>query len=232
MNCNVTEDISVSGRVIAALTRMNETERRVAIRRLRNENRRATREAFLATFANPDESVRISAAAVLPIVGAAPDSTSTLIRHLRTNSTPQVRSACARELARYEAPEAADAVLAALDDPDDDVVLAACDYLARWGGRPAIEALLQQLAHRSWHVRLRACLALVDLGVCSVRLLVTLEALSNEPEAIAHDARTAAVDARIEETGGLMPEPERIGSMREIVDRAKRTHMRTVRLAA
>jgi len=232
MNVNVTEDISVKGRVMAALTRMDEVERRVAIRRLRNENRRATIDACLSSLDNADESVRISAAKTLPIVGSTPDVASKLIDLLRTNPTPQVRCACAKELARAESPEAADAVLASLDDSNDEVVMASCQYLARWGGRPAIEALLQLLSHPTWDVRLRASIALVDLGVCNARVLSTLESLAGAPEARVHDARVAAFDEAVEETGGLLPMHERIGTIREIVDRARRVHTRSVRMAA
>jgi HEAT repeat protein len=232
MTVNITEDISIRGRVMAALTRMDDAERRVAIRRLRNENRRATFEACVDILDSPDEAVRISAAKVLPIVGATPELAETLVNRLRHHPTPQVRSACAQILAKAELPEAADAVLAALDDPDDEVVKAACDYLARWGSRPAIEALLQTLCHHSWDVRLRACTALMDLDICNARVLMTVEELSTEPEAVDHDADVAARDSELEDNGGLMPPRERVGSMSEIVDRAKRIHMRTVRLAA
>jgi hypothetical protein len=232
MNVHVTEDISMNGRVMAALTRMNEVERRIAIRRLRNENRRATLDACLGTLENPDEAVRISAAKVLSIAVPTPDVAGLLIKQLRSNPTAEVRSACARELARTESPEAADAVLAALDDTDEDVVLAACDYLARWGGRPAIEALLEMLAHQSWTVRLHACAGLMALDVCNVRVLSTLESLSDDPEAHTHNATVALRDAEVEETCGLMPIRERIGSTAELIDRARRIHSRTVRLAA
>ena len=128
--------------------------------------------------------------------------------------------------------EAADAVLAALDDQDDAVVEASCDYLARWGGRPAIEALLATLSHRCWGVRLRACTALLDLDICNARVMVALEALSQDIEADAHDASIRAFDADLEESGGLLPVGERIGSMSELVERGRRIHSRTVRLAA
>lgn len=232
MNWETTEDLSVNGRVLSALTVMDDTQCRVAIRRLRNEDRTATVDAFMRNLESPDESIRLSAAKVLPVLAVRSDSAQGLIRQLRTNPTAEVRSACARELARTESPEAADAVLAALDDPDEEVVKASCDYLARLGGRPAIEALLQVLSHRSWSVRLRACTSLMDLDVCNARVLVALEALSEGLEADAHDAAVREFDARMEEAAGLLPVGERIGTMRELLDRAHHLHARTVRLAA
>ena len=232
VSLQTTEDISVRGRVLSALTRMEGMQRRVAIRRLRNEDRWATVDAFMTNLESPDETIRVSAATVLPILAPPPAAAPGLIQHLRSNPTPEVRTACARELVRMDTPEAADAVLAALDDPDEEVVKASCGYLARWGGRPAIEALLQLLAHRSWSVRLRACTALLDLDICNARVLVTLEALSEDLDADAHDAAVRAFDADLEESGGLLPVGERIGTMRELIDRGRRIHSRTVRLAA
>ena len=216
MNLGITEDISVGGRVLTALTRMDETQRRIAIRRLRNEDRRSTIDAFMGNLESPDESVRVSAAKVLPILAAPRDAAAGLIKQLRSNPTAEVRCACAKELVRMDTSEAADAVLAALDDPDDEVVKASCDYLARWGGRPAIEALLETLSHRCWGVRLRACTALMDLDICNARVLVALEALSQDVEADAHDATVRAFDADLEESGGLLPVGERTGTMAEL----------------
>lgn len=232
VSLQVTEDISVRGRVLTALSRMDEMQRRIAIRRLRNEDRRSTIDAFMGNLESPDESIRVSAAKVLPILAAPRDAAAGLIKQLRSNPTAEVRSACVRELARMDSAEAADAVLAALDDQDDAVVEASCDYLARWGGRPAIEALLATLSHRSWQVRLRACTALMDLDICNARVMVTLEALSESIEADTHDASIRAFDADLEESGGLLPVGERIGTMRELVERGRRIHSRTVRLAA
>ena len=78
--------------------------------------------------------------------------------------SPETRALAAAVLARTGNPSAGPTLVALLDDPEDDVVLAAAAGLAKlsyWPGAANVEPLLDS---ESWELRKQASLTLLALG--------------------------------------------------------------------
>lgn len=90
---------------------------------------------------------------------------------LTTHHSPHTRAMAAAVLARTGDPSAGPALVAMLDDPSNDVVLAAAAALARlayWPGAADVEPLL---SHSSWDTRKQAAMTLLALGAPGALLL-------------------------------------------------------------
>jgi len=88
-----------------------------------------------------------------------------------THHSPHTRAMAAAVLARTGDPSAGPALVAMLDDPSNDVVLAAAAALARlayWPGAADVEPLL---SHSSWDTRKQAAMTLLALGAPGALLL-------------------------------------------------------------
>jgi HEAT repeat protein len=216
-----TEDVNVRGRLLQALAQADAAQRRIAFRRLKNENRPATLHAIVRALESGDDGLVASAASVLPVVGPCPEIHRELIRHLKSNPSAAARQACARELARTYSEPVHQRLIASLSDPDDGVVIVVCTYLGRLGGQEAVDALHSLLAHSSWQVRLCASSTLMELGVRGPLLVSTLEALAGQPEASAHDAQVAECAELIELRGDTYHDEHRLSSMQSLINRAR-----------
>jgi HEAT repeat protein len=96
---------------------------------------------------------------------------STHARRLTTHPSPGIRGRAASVLARTGTPDAGPILVRMLQDPSDDVVLAAAAgiaVLAYWPASCQVEPLLQ---HPLWELRRQAGLTLVALGAPGVILL-------------------------------------------------------------
>lgn|ERR1035441_4099312 len=128
-----------------------------------------------------------------------------LIEKLLHNPNPSVRLSCGIKLMKDLSAPVTLAYRCALEDASDKVVQLSCMELGWRGGVENTEALLRVLNHKSWHVRLGACKALITQGVTDHRITNTIEALAQEPEAAIYDAECDDLDRMIEESGMKWP---------------------------
>lgn len=144
-----------------------------------------------AALAAPAESVRAAAAILL---GRQLDSeTAAQLRwRLCHDPSSHVRLCCLASLRGDRDPDTVEAAVAALHDPAEAVVVAACCFLGERGDSRAIAPLRARLDHPSWAIRFHACHALVRLGGEDLRVIEVLEQLREEPEAREHDRLAAA----------------------------------------
>lgn len=115
-------------------------------------------------------------------------SVQQLVHGLLNDSSDRNRLACAIELMKVQEPEVKQAYIQALNDSFEKVVQVACFQLSYRGGIDTVEALYQVLTHRSWHVRLEVCKALIVLKAVDQRVVSTLEQMAHEPETSEYDA--------------------------------------------
>ena len=110
-----------------------------------------------------------------------------LAHYLEHGEDPWVRLSRALALGPVHSPNADRAFLRALADPFDKVVQWACREVGERCGAEGTGAIKSLLNHSSWHVRLIACITLIQQKTADQRVVATLEALMREPEAAEHD---------------------------------------------
>ena len=115
-----------------------------------------------------------------------------LAEELETDIDWEVRREAARKLAAYKDPRAVEALVSALDDPDDDVQQYAVKGLARIGDPATAEALLKPRVYRSENpvTRWFAVAALGRLGQPGVVEALT-DALDDEEWVVRNEAAEA-----------------------------------------
>ena len=133
-----------------------------SLRRLARSPRR-----YRATLADLIiDALRVTTGEVVPRLREAIDALG-LLRHWHARLSDRrwwVRADAARALGLARDPGALDALVAALDDPDDEVRAAAVDALGRLADPRAVAALLARLSDQSRHQRARMVEAICRLG--------------------------------------------------------------------
>jgi HEAT repeat protein len=119
-------------------------------------------DALIRALATADEELTKSVLEVAAAIGDERfyEPSSGLI----VSSSPETRALAAAVLARTGSPDAGSALVALLDDPCPEVVMAATAGVGKlgfWPGAVDIEPLLN---HESWDLRKRAALTLLSLG--------------------------------------------------------------------
>lgn len=115
------------------------------------------------------------------------ETTSELIKGLRTDTSDKRRLTCAIKLMKAEEPEVKQAYIQALADSFDKVVQVSCMELSYRGGDDAVNALFRVLKQHSWHSRLESCKALITLKAANSQVVSVLEQMAQEPDAAKYD---------------------------------------------
>lgn len=132
-----------------------------------------------------------------------------LIDQLRSHPVDIVRAISAFSLRCIGDDSAIPALIEALADSSDKVILSACMALYFLGAHSSIPKLMELLEHPLWKIRLDAVVVLLNFGVMDLKVFTTLEALVAQPEAKAHDQDVEDMRLIEEQYGGkLEPTPE------------------------
>lgn len=144
-----------------------------------------------------------------------------MIYGLLNDNSGRNRLSCAIDLMKVQEPQVKRAYIQALDDTFEEVVQLACFQLSHRGGIDTIEALYQALEHRSWHVRLEVCKALITLKSVDQRVVLALEQMVCEPEAIEYDSEYEELERLLGNPQFPNEWTELWGRMDTIIERAR-----------
>ena len=199
----------VEQKEIFEVLRDDDNSRRLERLRAMCENDAAALTSVLLTALESAETKMRARAAqalgVLPIK-ESPAVADAIMNHLKTDADSKVRLCCAIKLMRNETPQVDAAFLHAAHDENDKVAQVACGQLGFRGGKDAANALFETLSSPSWRVRLAACKALILLEAADQRVIATLEAMSQEPEATVHDEEVDYFDEHFRQLYDEMPD--------------------------
>lgn len=106
--------------------------------------------------------------------------------HMADDASHHVRTVCAFTLLSNKSDDVINAFVAALNDADDKIVLAAIAALSK-NDENAASRIGPMLDHPSWQVRYRACMALLALKQVTPRVLLTARGLQSDPFSSEHD---------------------------------------------
>jgi HEAT repeat protein len=158
-----------------------------------------------------------------------------LIERVQSDCWAMWRRSYIDTLGQIGDPPALPLLVGALDDPEEQIVKAACSALSRVSDPEAIEPLLRLLDDPRWLVRQAACEALFELKVTDERLSAALEELAlpdeqDSPAPQIHALNLAALEAieRCDTALGVQPRPRRASAELEKVaqEAAGRTRRR------
>ena len=185
-------------------------------------------DALISFLGSPEQEIRRRAAKSLNLFRGHPGWESraqALAEHLVQNADAHIRLSCAIKLMDNSSALVTLAYRRALEDPFDKVAQLACLEVGHRGGPGSTEALMRALGRSSWRVRLEACKALISQGTADGRVVATLEAMAQEPEAGVYDAECGefeAIDREFERHTGEAPVEDRWGKLDTILDEARR----------
>jgi HEAT repeat protein len=156
----------------------------------------AATHVALALLSGVDPLLAASdAAAITPLLGTLRIALDELVKH----PDPSVRAAAIVLLASATPQPSAAAVLAALEDGDEQVKVAALDQIWRGGAAPPPDALARvgsiALHDEHWWLRLRAVVALGRAGGEQAAASVLPEVLQHDSYAYVREAAAAALAA-------------------------------------
>jgi hypothetical protein len=183
-------------------------------------------DAIIILLGSPEQEVRRRAGKSLSIFREYLESgVQGLVEHLVQNADAHVRLSCAIKLMDNPTKPVTLAYRRALEDPFDKVAQIACLEVGHRGGVGSTEALMRTLDRSSWRVRLEACKALITQGTADERVVTTLEAMAQEPEARVYDKECdefEAIEQEVQqESGEASPWGRPWGKLETILNQAR-----------
>jgi hypothetical protein len=200
--------------------------RRLELTALRDQAPLETLDAIISLLGSPEQEVRRRAGKSLSIFRDYLESRGqALVEHLVQNADSHIRLSCAIKLMDNPSTPVTLAYRRALEDPFDKVAQVACLEVGHRGGVGSTEALMRTLDRNSWRVRLEACKALITQGTADGRVVATLEAMAQEPEARVYDTECdefEAIGQEVQrETGEALPWGRFWGKLETILNQAR-----------
>ena len=193
-----------------------------AFAHLRQRRGFASVDSLIKALDDPDGKKRSRAVSALPVFqDRMEDLALPLAAHLQTSPYPDVRLACAIILMSTKSPEVHDAYLHALRDSSDKVAQIACREMPARAVEGDAEALHAVLDHPSWDVRLEGCKALITMKKADKRVVSTLEAMRQTPEAARYDAQIAKFERLDAKMGTSRETVEHWGKLATILQQAR-----------
>lgn len=197
--------------------RDNDRMRRLeTLRRMAVTNRDSTTSALLDALEGTDKQLRSRAAWALSLLPLkqSPEVANALVYHLKTDPDTAIRLSCAIGLMGNQTPQAVGAYIHAAKDTNEKVAMVACSELGYRGAEGAaagaVEVLFELLAAPSWHIRLQACKALINLKAADGCVVMALEKMSQEPEAKEYDADIESFERIDKEVQAEFPDESEI----------------------
>ncbi len=167
-------------KAVARLESLNVRRRRDAIRDLYGLGTPEATAALVRALNDPDPQVRLDVGDRLAHL-EAPEALGPLLRLFESDPDSWVRCMAGLYLNRFDDPRGPDAWIAALSDPDPQVIGSACNGITRRRITGAIPALFRLLDDVRGGVHVEVCGTLAELGVRDARATETLFSLLEDP---------------------------------------------------
>ncbi len=189
------DDQSFTDRVLTCLQCDDGISRMHALHLLKEQSPREVLDIIVSLLNDPEQAIRRRAGGSLTMYSMLHEEpvnvelkADELAHYLEHGEDPVVRMSCALGLGRVYSPTVDRAFFRALEDTDAKVVQWSCCEVVERGGAEGTAAAMRLLDHPSWQVRLTACIRLIRQRTADHRVVATLEALCQTPEAVEHDA--------------------------------------------
>jgi HEAT repeat protein len=174
--------------VLEALQIDDNLARLKVIRQLRKKGSKEVLQCLFQLIENEDGKIASRAShGLIPFGKFSQTQLKLLSTHMQTHSVDWVRLSCAILLMSKKGSFVDAAYIKVLADPFEKVASVACIEVGARKSEVGTEALYNFLQRSEWRLRLEACKALVKQCTADNRVIETLVAMKEEPEARIYD---------------------------------------------